>query len=134
MNLKQINKVFTTEKKCIEYLEKIIWNNKPICPYCKSYSHTVIKNSNRYHCNGCNNTYSVTVGTVLHKTKVDIRKWFVIIDGILKNDLDSIRDVAKKINVTKDTAWLMIQKSKNAMFNQKDLIEKIFNNLQTSLK
>jgi transposase-like protein len=28
----------------------------------------------RYHCNNCNTSYSVTVGTIFHDTKLDLQK------------------------------------------------------------
>lgn len=33
MNLKQLNKDFGTQKKCITYLEKIRWGKEPFCAY-----------------------------------------------------------------------------------------------------
>ncbi len=35
-NLIDFQKTFSTERKCVKYLEKLRWDNKPICPCCKS--------------------------------------------------------------------------------------------------
>ena len=70
-----------------------------------------MKDGLRYHCNTCNKSYSVTVRTVFHKSKVDLQKWFYLIH-ILINTVDktTVRDIGERIGVTKDTA--------NRMHNQ----------------
>jgi len=37
----------------------------------------------RYHCNNCNTSFSVTVGTIFHRTHLPIQKWFLAIAIIL---------------------------------------------------
>jgi transposase-like protein len=91
-----------THEDCLTYLEKIRWGGTPKCPYCKSTNSTAIEKEGRYHCNTCFNSYSVTVGTLFHKTYVDLPKWFLAI-SILFNSQESIsgRQLAKKIGVNK---------------------------------
>ena len=36
MNIVRIYELFPTESDCIAHLEKVRWNGKPICPYCRS--------------------------------------------------------------------------------------------------
>ncbi|WP_318781265.1 transposase [Amazonocrinis nigriterrae] len=55
-------------EECLILLEQIRWNGKPKCPYCGSNNATRYKNEHRYHCNECFTSYSVTVGTLFHKT------------------------------------------------------------------
>lgn len=124
MNLKEINMIFPTEEKCIDYLENIIWNGNPICPQCKSIRNTYVSKEKRYRCNKCNSSYNIKTGTLFNKTKIDLRKWLVLI-SLSENNQTSIRQLAKEIKVTKDTAWLMTDKIKHAFINQKELIQKI---------
>lgn len=110
MDLSKVYKKFPTEASYRAYLEKKIWGNEPICPYCKSTYQTPMPKEERYHCNFCNKSYSVTTGTIFHKTRVDIRKWIIPID-IIVNDKDvGSRELARLIDVTKDTAALMLKK------------------------
>lgn len=124
-NLEIFNR-FPTRRDCITHLEKVMWNGKPKCPYCKSLTNTKEKNINRYHCNKCNTGFSVTVGTIFHKTKLDLRKWVIAISLVLnsKKGITS-RQLAKDIEVTKDTAWLVLAKIRDAMKKSRGLLEKI---------
>lgn len=126
MNLDFFYKKYPLKKDCIEFLENIKWNNHPFCPYCESDKYSETKNSHRYHCNICNSSYSVTVGTLMHKTKIDLQKWFYAINFILNStEQISSRMLADKINTTKDTAWRLMNKIKNAVVLQDELVYKI---------
>lgn len=126
MNIIQVYKQFPTHKDCILHLEKVRWNNEPVCPYCNSKKQTPAPKEQRYHCNNCNTTYSVTVGTIFHKTKCDLQKWFLAISLVLnaKKGL-SARQLARDIEVTKDTAWYMLMRIRKAFVDDGALLEGI---------
>ena len=126
MNIIQIYKKFPDQKACIAHLEKARWNNEPVCPYCKSKKQTPALKESRYHCNTCNTSYSVTVATIFHKTKVDLQKWFLAITLVLNAKKGiSARQLARDIEVTKDTAWYMIMRIRKAFTEYGDLLEGI---------
>jgi len=112
MKIKNITSRFKTHKMCIEFLEKILWENEPVCPYCKTQFFSISKREERYHCNKCNSSFSVTVGTMFHRTKCDLRKWFLAIRLLSNSPSISARDLGDILKVTKDTAWLMTNKIK----------------------
>ncbi|MBD1808980.1 transposase [Microcoleus sp. FACHB-SPT15] len=111
---------------CLALLEDIMWSGTPQCPYCQSTNSTAIKKEHRYHCNACFNSYSVTVGSLFHKTRVDLQKWFLAIQLIL-NSQEGIsgRQLAKKIGVNRNTAAYMIARIRKAMLEDYKLIQKI---------
>ena len=124
MNIIQVYKQFPTQEDCITHLEKVRWNGKPKCPYCKSLR--VTPNEHRYHCNACNTSFSVTVGTIFHKTKVDFQKWFLAISLVLNAKKGiSARQLARDIEVNKNTAWYMLMRIRKAMREYGDLLEGI---------
>jgi transposase-like protein len=126
MNIIQVYKKYPTQKDCLALLELIRWKNKPICPYCKSPNCTPMPKENRYHCNSCNTSFSVTVGTIFHKTKVDLQKWLLAISIILNAKKGiSARQLARDLEVNKNTAWYMQMRIRKAMFEQRDLFEGI---------
>ncbi len=126
MNIIQVYKQFPTHQDCIKHLENVRWNNTPICPYCKSTKQTPVTKESRYHCNGCNTTYSVTVGTIFHKTHLDIQKWFLAISLVLNAKKGySARQLGRDIEVTKDTAWRMFMQIRKAFLEQSELLEGI---------
>lgn len=85
-----------------------------------------MKKELRYHCNACNTTYSVTVGTIFQKTKIDIQRWFVAISLVLNAKKGiSARQMARDLDVNKNTAWFMLMRIRRAMVEYGDLLEGI---------
>jgi transposase-like protein len=122
MNIIEIYKKFPTEKDCIKHLEKVRWSGKPICPYCTSGKVTQVPKEMRHHCNNCNTSYSVTVGTIFHHTHLPLQKWFLALSLILnaKKGVSS-RQLARDIEVTKDTARSMQMRVRDAKVEQGEL-------------
>ena len=87
MTLEYFYLKFKSKKECIEFIEDLEWSDTPFCPYCNSERFTNLKDEKRYHCNNCNNSYSVTVGTIFHKTKIDLQKWFYVIHLLYANKI-----------------------------------------------
>lgn len=126
MKLEDVYNQFPNREDCIKHIEYLRWDNKPVCPYCNSTHYTELQEKYRYHCNTCNISFSVTVNTLFHKTKIDLQKWFYAIHLIINNEQKiSARDLSKKINTTKDTAWRLINEIKISLIKQDKIIEKI---------
>lgn len=126
MNIIQVYKLYPSHHDCIKHLESVRWKGEPVCPYCQSKSQTPMPKEDRYHCNNCNTSYAVTVGTIFHNTKLDLQKWFVAISLVLnaKKGISS-RQLARDIEVTKDTAWRMQMQIRKAFVEYGDLLEGI---------
>jgi transposase-like protein len=107
---------FDTKGKCIAYLEKQRWPNLPICPYCGSVKSSKKTQEFRHTCNDCGRSYSVLVGTIFESTKLPITKWFVAIFLILnaKKGISSLQ-LARDLNVNKNTAWFLQKRIRQAM-------------------
>lgn len=116
MNIIEIYKKFPTQKDCLDYLENVRWKGQPVCPYCNSTNVTPVPKESRHHCNACNTSFSVTVGTIFHKTKLDCQKWFLAISLILNAKKGiSARQLARDIEVNRNTAWYMGMRIRKAM-------------------
>jgi len=122
MELLNYYELYPAQKDCIQYLESIVWSGSPICPYCNSKYNTQLTNEARRHCNTCNTSFSVTVNSMFHKTKVDLQKWFYAID-LVKSENITNRAMADKLNVTKDTANKMINTIKKEIGKNSPLIQ-----------
>lgn len=80
----------------------------------------------RHHCNTCNTSYSVTVNTIFHKTKADLQKWFLAISLILNAKKGiSARQLARDLDVNKNTAWYMAMRIREAMLQDRELLNGI---------
>jgi len=116
MNIIGIYQLFPSHIHCIDHLEKIRWKDKPTCPYCQSFNITSLPKEKRYHCNTCNTSFSVTVGTIFHHTHLPLQKWFLAICLVLNAKKGvSARQLSRDLKVTKDTAWRMAMKIRQAM-------------------
>ncbi len=116
MNIVRIYQAFPTQEDCLEYLEQIRWKGEPTCPYCQSKNSTPMPKEYRHHCNNCNTSYSVTVGTIFHKTHLDFQKWFLAVSLILNAKKGiSARQLARDLDVNKNTAWYMGMRIRKAM-------------------
>ena len=82
MNLIEINQKFPTELSCIEYAEKIRWGKKPKCGYCGSDKLGNRMKDYRFMCTVCRKSSSVTAGTELQGTNVDLKTWFYAVSVI----------------------------------------------------
>lgn len=115
-----------TEEECLAYLEQIRWNGIPKCPYCESTNSTSVKKERRYHCNTCFNSYSVTVATLFHKTHIPLQKWFTAIYLVLNSQKKiSVRQLAKEINVNKNTSAYMIARIRKAIVEEYAFLQKL---------
>ena len=77
MDLLEVTKQFPTQEVCIKHLENLRWSGTPVCPYCSATQASSRKGTFRHHCNGCNTSFSVLVGTIFEDTKLEIQKWFM---------------------------------------------------------
>ncbi len=125
MDIIEVLEQFPDQDSCIEYLESVRWQDKPTCPYCKSTNSTALPKEKRHHCNNCNTSYSVTVGTIFHHTHIPIQKWLLAVTLILnaKKGISS-RQLGRDLKVHRNTAWRIGMKIREAMLDkgQRDLL------------
>ena len=133
MTILELFKRFKTNDDAIAYLERIRWAGKPKCPYCQSESigrHVeMTKTGRRYKCKGCKRSFSVTVGTLFHRTHVPLQKWFLVIALMLnaKKSLSAYQ-IARDTGIRRTTVWTMQGRIRAAMAlssEQKRLLEGI---------
>ena len=116
MNIASVYRMFPTESDCITHLENVRWGSQPRCPYCNSIKVTPVEKEQRHHCNNCNTSFSVTVGTIFHQTHVPLQKWFLAISLVINAKKGiSARQLGRDLEVNKDTAWRMAMKIRDAM-------------------
>ncbi len=108
-SLFELMKTFSSEEKCIEYLEKVRWDGNVVSPF--DSNSKVYKCSKGYYCKNTNKMFNVKTGTIFENTKIPLQKWFVGIWLITshKKGISSLQ-LSKDINVTQKTGWFMLQR------------------------
>jgi transposase-like protein len=116
MNLIEIRNNFPTELSCIEYAESVRWEKGVECPYCESENYGERNKDNRYHCKDCQKSFSVTVKTALHDTRLPLSTWFSAISVITdaKKGM-SAKQLQRNIGVSYPTAFKMYHSIRDLM-------------------
>ena len=124
MNLSQIHSKLGTQDKCIAYLEKLRWKNKPTCLFCESNSVKKRQNSMRWHCNSCNKDFSVLMGTIFEGTRLPLPKFFEIMLLMINAKMGiSASEIARNTGVKYQTAWFACHKIRCAMIDNQLKLE-----------
>jgi len=112
-------KRFSNDDACRQYLFKIRWPKGFKCPICSNGKFYFLANYHLYQCTKCNHQVSVTAGTVMHKTRVPLLKWFLALFLVATDKRGcSALTIQRHIEVNYKTAWLMLHKIRHAMAEQ----------------
>jgi transposase-like protein len=124
MSLFEFQKQFNSEEACQEHLFNMRWPDGFSCPRCGCKKYYLISKRRLYQCQDCSYQASLTAGTIFHKTRTPLRKWFWAI-FLVANDKRGFSALALKnsINVSYPTAWLMLQKIRAAMSDRDQLYQ-----------
>src|SRR4051794_6524646 len=76
------NPIFSDETKAREAFEAERWPDGPTCPHCggiEKIGAVASKNHKPglYYCGDCKGSFTVTVGTVMERSKVPLTKWWL---------------------------------------------------------
>jgi len=119
LSIADVYGAFPSQDDCLEHLERVRWPKSPACPYCRSSRSSPLPKQRRHHCNACNTTFSVTVGTIFHHTHMPLQKWFLAVALVLnaKKGLSS-RQMGRDLGVHRNTAWRILMQIRHAMIQQ----------------
>ena len=87
-DLREFKRQFGTEDACRNSLREWRWPNGFICDRCGSRKKPY-RNKNRkniYQCKDCGYQASLTAGTIFHKTRLPLSRWFLMIYLIALTD------------------------------------------------
>ena len=108
---------FNTEQACIEYLAGQKWPDGYKCKKCGCMRAYQLRERCRvFMCCECNSQESVTAGTVLHRTKIPLLKWFWAA-YLMSQDIRGVsaKHISRELNLRYATAWTMLHKLRRAL-------------------
>jgi len=121
---------YKDEATCIKAFADLRWPNGFTCDKCngiKAYHLTA--RPRIFECAACGHQHSITAGTVFHKTRTDLRKWFLAayLIGHDKRGVSAMF-VSRELGLRYDTAWLMCHKLRHVLtespnFKLEDYVE-----------
>lgn len=117
LDLLEFQDRFPNEQACRDYLIHQRWPYGFRCPRCGHDQASIHRTKNLYQCNSCRYQASITAGTIFHKTRTPLRKWFwmILFMARYKSGV-SILSLQKMLGIKNyKTAWLMGHKIRHAM-------------------
>jgi len=116
-NLMDFQKAFPDEKSCYDFLYQTLWAKGFLCPSCKGKKCWFVPSRFVYQCSICRRHISLTAGTIFHKSKIPLHKWFWMI-FLMANSKKGISAANAQrllgMRSYKDV-WLMMHKIRVAM-------------------
>ena len=121
-----ITKQFTTDDKCLDYIEAMRWPNGVCCVHCGVLNVSKItrekKGKNQrtriYQCleTGCGKQFSATSGTIFNDSHLSLTKWFLAIALICEAKKGmSACQLQRHLGVNYRTAWYLAHRIREAM-------------------
>jgi transposase-like protein len=120
---------FTDEAACVEHLRNLRWGpdlERFACPRCGHGRGWWLSRRQLVECGECHHQTSVTAGTVFHRLRSPLWKWFWAVYQLAQDKKGvAALELAKQIGVSYATAWLMLHKLRRAMrrANQAAILE-----------
>jgi transposase-like protein len=114
---------FTDPNAAREWLEAQRWPDGRTCPHCGNADQAKIKGlagkAHRpgvYQCNECREQFTVTVGTVMERSKIPLNKWVMGLHLMCASKKGvSAHQLHRMLGITYKTAWFMSHRLREAM-------------------
>lgn len=123
MSLLEFQDKFPTEQVCWDYLVKMRWPDGIECSCCEESKLDFIKTRKIFECRRCRKQIYATAGTIFHRSRVPLRKWFwaIFLMATSKKGI-SMLFLQKQLSIgSYRTAWLMSHKIRQAMLQRNDI-------------
>ena len=116
-SLVEAREAFSTQQRCEQQLREMRWPDGVTCPRCGSKRVTYMESRRKWQCE-CRYQFSVTAGTIFHKTYVDLPRWLMAIWLVCHSPKGiSSAQIQRELGVTYKTAWYMTTRIRRALKN-----------------
>jgi transposase-like protein len=114
--LMELEKRFSTEEACLQYLSILRWPNGFICPRCGSSKSWPVR-GNSFQCQDCNYQSSIKSGTIFEGSRSPLTLWFRAVWWVTSQKNGASALGLKRILGlgSYETAWTWLHKIRRAM-------------------
>lgn len=107
--LREFNREFPDDDACLEWLKDRVFPDGIYCEPCgRVTKHHRIRSRRSYSCDRCGHHVHPTAGTIYHKSRTPLTKWFYATYLLSSVDPDlPITELQSELAVTYKTAWRM---------------------------
>ena len=119
-SLLDFQRQFATDDLCAKHLAHHRWALGFTCPRCAHPQFWLHAPRHVFECKQCHHQTSVTAGTIFHKTRVPLQKWYWLIYHMAMDKVGvSIAEMQRLLAIgSYRTAWLMAHKVRKAMMDR----------------
>ena len=112
-------RLYGTEEKCREALFLWRWPDGFACPACGGRAHCELEKRALWQCNACRTQTSLTAGTILASTKLDLVVWFRAMFHMTQTKQGiSALELSRRLGVSYNTAWSLHHKLRQVMLER----------------
>jgi hypothetical protein len=130
----QLDEMFRSDEKCLEFLAQIKWADGFECKKCGNTNSCAGKEPFSRRCTKCKSKETATNGTIFHRVKFPISKAFYIAYNICKGKENiSSYEFGRRLSLRQMTCWTFKTKIEHALFDIKTLSEKERNSIEKIL-
>ncbi|MGD9881412.1 MAG: IS1595 family transposase [Reyranella sp.] len=118
--------IFHNEDKAREHLEALLWPHGPVCPRCGVMDDRITKLAGKstrpgvYKCKDCRKPFTVTVNTVMERSKIPLTKWLLASQFMASSKKGmSALQLHRMIGTSYETAWFLFHRLREAAHDPK---------------
>ncbi len=118
MSRQEFEAFFPDDAACARYLVERRWPDGFVCPVCGGRKGWALNHERpAWECAGCRRQTSVTAGTVMHRSHLPLKTWFLAAHVVAShsNGMSALQLQAQLGLGSYKTAWLLLQKLRRAM-------------------
>ncbi len=111
------NPIYHDNDKAREHLEALLWSEGPTCPRCGVIGDRITKLKGKstrpgvYKCKDCRKPFTVTVGTVMERSKVPLSKWVLAAQLMASSKKGmSALQLQRMIGTNYEPAWFLFHR------------------------
>lgn len=109
---------FPDDEACGRYLVERRWPDGFVCPRCRGRKGWRLQRARpTFQCAGCRRQTSVTAGTLMHRSHLPLRTWFIAVHIVTShaNGISALQLQAQLGLGSYETAWFLLQRLRRAM-------------------
>ena len=120
------NPIYHNDRAARKHLESLLWPDGPNCPRCGVMGDRITKLKGKstrpgvHKCKDCRKPFTVTVGTVMERSKIPLCKWVLAAQLMASSKKGmSAHQLHRMIGTTYETAWFLFHRLREAAWNPK---------------
>ena len=118
--------LFPDEASALRYIEKTLWGDLPICPYCHGTNTTKRLSRKGHLCKKCRKDFTIRIGSIFENSNIGLHKWLYAMYLFVtsRKGIPSLQ-LSKEIGITQKSAWFLLQRIRESCKQSIQLLDGI---------